>query len=305
MRLSRNRLGGFFVIFIGLCILFGVLGLGFLIGPILFAGAGVILIRRKHRWFGLICFALSLIVLFETVFHIDIGGLLVAAFFIYFGYRLITGKSWPRHHERHAGRHDRRRSRQDDMDDWEAEENEADAVDDEDWIDKEIENLNTKNQHADRENKSEETQTKTERNNDKHTEKQTESGSTVIFKTPVYRSSLIGDFRLMNSRFELDDLNLSNFIGDVKIDLSKAIIPEGESTLVISGFIGDVDIYVPYDLDVSVSSSVTIGDIDVLGHKQGGFNRQVRLETKGFPEASRKVKISVSVFIGDVDVRFL
>ena len=60
---------------------------------------------------------------------------------------------------------------------------------------------------------------------------------------------------MMKDPFELNDLNVSGFIGDVKIDLSKAMIPEGESTMTISGVIGNVDVYVPPDIEVSVSSS--------------------------------------------------
>lgn len=117
--------------------------------------------------------------------------------------------------------------------------------------------------------------------------------------------SFIGDLRLLNQQFELNDMNISYSIGDVKIDLSKAIIPEGESVIAISGIIGDVDIYVPHDLDVAVTSAVTLGNFDVLGYKQSGVNRQIELATKGYQQSSRRVKISVSLFIGDVDVRFL
>nr|WP_250620994.1 LiaF domain-containing protein [Bacillus subtilis] len=41
----------------------------------------------------------------------------------------------------------------------------------------------------------------------------------------------------MKKPFQLSDLTISGFIGDVKIDLSKAIIAEEESTIVISGLI--------------------------------------------------------------------
>jgi lia operon protein LiaF len=89
------------------------------------------------------------------------------------------------------------------------------------------------------------------------------------------------------------------------LDLSKAIIPEGESAIVISGLIGDVDIYVPDDLDVSVAATVSAGYLDILGHHQGGVNRQIMLETKGYEQARRKVKISISLLVGDVGVRQL
>ncbi|MBA4494151.1 cell wall-active antibiotics response protein LiaF [Paenactinomyces guangxiensis] len=127
----------------------------------------------------------------------------------------------------------------------------------------------------------------------------------IQFKTPLFRSSAVGHLYMINRRFELTDMNMSYAISDVKIDLSKAIIPEGENTIVISGLIGNVDIYIPDDLDVSIAATVTAGYLDVPGFKQGGVNRQVQLATKGFDQARRRVKISVSMLFGDIGVRYL
>lgn len=110
---------------------------------------------------------------------------------------------------------------------------------------------------------------------------------------------------MMKQPFDLNDLNVSGFIGDVKIDLSKAMIPEGESTIVISGVIGNVDIYVPSDLEVAVSSSVFIGDINLIGSKKSGLGTKVYAASSDFSESKRRVKVSVSLFIGDVDVKYV
>lgn len=130
-------------------------------------------------------------------------------------------------------------------------------------------------------------------------------GKAVHITAPPFRNFLIGDLHLINQQFELTDLNLSFGIGDIKIDLTKAIIPEGETTLVVSGLLGDVDLYIPYDLDISVSTTIITGNIEVLGQKKAGVNCQIALETAGYKEATRKVKISVSLLAGDLDVRHL
>ena len=110
----------------------------------------------------------------------------------------------------------------------------------------------------------------------------------------------------MKTPFDLNDLNISGFIGDVKIDLSKAIISEGENTIAITGLIGDVDIYIPSDLEVSISSSAFVGDIDIIGEKKSGIGNQIYSETRDITSSrQRRVKISISLFIGDVDVRFI
>lgn len=283
MHSSRSHWFGYIILFIGISILLGILGLGSFVGPLLFACIGLYFIQKKHRLIGTVCFALALVILFQSILHISVGGLLVAAFFIYIGYRMVTGRKLPDWLGNRRGRRRRRWERDEKHEERHRKRPAEDDLED-DWLDEEIEKL-----HRDRQRK----------------EKQEDDDAEMRFKTPRFRNSLIGDFHLMNSRFELDDMNLSYGIGDVKIDLSKAIIPEGESTIVISGLIGDVDIYVPYDLDVSVNASATLGELKVLGYKQGGINRQISLSTKGYKEAARKIKISISTFIGDVDVRLL
>ncbi|MGI6126489.1 MAG: cell wall-active antibiotics response protein LiaF [Planifilum sp.] len=118
------------------------------------------------------------------------------------------------------------------------------------------------------------------------------------------RSSLVGNVR-MEGPFELEDVQLSHAVCDTTIDLSKAVIPDGESTLVISSLIGDVDIYVPYDMPVSVGATAVMGDLKILDRRHSGFGCRVHTETPGYRQSSRRVKITVSLLIGDVDVRVL
>lgn len=120
--------------------------------------------------------------------------------------------------------------------------------------------------------------------------------------SPQHKHSLIGNLFLTGSRWELQDMNVWHGIGDVKIDLSRAYIRDGETIIIINGWIGDVDIYVPYDLDISLTANVNFGDIDVFGNKQGGINRSMTLSTSGYQDSGKRVRLVVSLLIGDIDV---
>ncbi|NPC94132.1 hypothetical protein HOO54_18365 [Bacillus sp. WMMC1349] len=145
-----------------------------------------------------------------------------------------------------------------------------------------------------------------DRKNPKNKKKEKMEGSSIpLRKSAGQHSFFVGDVKLMKTPFDLNDLNISGFIGDVKIDLSKAIISEGENTIAITGLIGDIDIYVPPDLDISISSSAFIGDIDIIGDRKSGIGTQMYTESENYQQSTRRVKISISLFIGDVDVRFI
>lgn len=132
-----------------------------------------------------------------------------------------------------------------------------------------------------------------------------ESSYTYRFLTPQKKHTLIGSCLLTGSRWELRDLDIWYGIGEVKIDLSRANIPENKSTIIINGWIGDVDIFVPYDLDVSIIARVGVGEIKIFGNKESGLNRSTAVETNGYHKEIKRVEIVVNLFVGDIDVNYL
>lgn len=121
----------------------------------------------------------------------------------------------------------------------------------------------------------------------------------------IQRSNFIGDVHLGVEYWELKPTQVSHFIGDTIIDLTKASIPYGETRIAISAFIGDVKVFVPNDaqVEVRVSTSSFIGDLNVLDRYEGGMFKSVQLETPFYAEADKKIFINVSSFIGDVSVK--
>lgn len=120
----------------------------------------------------------------------------------------------------------------------------------------------------------------------------------------INRSGFIGDIHMGQDYWELKPMNISHFIGDTVLDLTKADIPYGETKVHISSFIGDVKVYVPndYDLGIQVVSSAFIGDVKVLGQKEGGIFTNVNAKSPRYSESDKKIKLIVSTFIGDTRV---
>ncbi|AJY75829.1 cell wall-active antibiotics response protein LiaF [Paenibacillus beijingensis] len=118
------------------------------------------------------------------------------------------------------------------------------------------------------------------------------------------RSGFIGDLHLGEDYWELKPMNISHFIGDTIIDLTKAQIPHGETKLVISSFIGDVKVFLPsdYEIGVQVISSAFLGDAKILGRKEGGLFRNMNVESPSYNDTDKKIRIVCSTFIGDVRV---
>lgn len=118
------------------------------------------------------------------------------------------------------------------------------------------------------------------------------------------RSGFIGDIHIGHDYWDLKPLNISHFIGDTVLDLTKAQVSLGETNIHVSSFIGDVKVYVPndYEVGVQVVSSAFIGDVKILGQKEGGMFTNINIQSPSYGEADKKIKLIVSTFIGDVRV---
>ncbi|OAB77875.1 cell wall-active antibiotics response protein LiaF [Paenibacillus crassostreae] len=120
----------------------------------------------------------------------------------------------------------------------------------------------------------------------------------------INKSIFIGDIHMGRDYFELKPTNISQFIGDTVLDLTKAQIPYGKTTINISAFIGDIKIYVPDDMDlgIKVSANSFIGDMTILSESKSGFISTVSSSTPYYKDAQKRININISAFIGDIKV---
>ncbi|MGB4141747.1 MAG: cell wall-active antibiotics response protein LiaF [Limnochordia bacterium] len=101
----------------------------------------------------------------------------------------------------------------------------------------------------------------------------------------------------------VDDLYLNQFIGDITLDLTKAVIPNKEIFFEIHSSIGDLDIYIPSDLPLHAKCRVAIGDATILDRSDEGVGVALEVKTVDYDQADRKLNLIVSYRIGRVTVR--
>ena len=119
----------------------------------------------------------------------------------------------------------------------------------------------------------------------------------------VKYSKMFGDVKL---RLESQDFNggsISIMIGEMALDLSQSNIKAGEKILSLNGVIGEISVILPKTLKVSVKANVTIGDIKILDTTDDGFFINRTYQSEGYETAKKKLYISVSQVIGDIEIR--
>jgi lia operon protein LiaF len=126
----------------------------------------------------------------------------------------------------------------------------------------------------------------------------------VVQRKPIFRNILFGQQRTPDQVYEWNDINIQSGVGDTIIDLSYTVIPKGETVIYIRNFIGNIQIFVPYDYEVSVQHSVLLGTTTVFDfHEAKMLNQVFHLQTPDYENANQKVKIITSVVLGDIEVK--
>jgi len=81
------------------------------------------------------------------------------------------------------------------------------------------------------------------------------------------KGKILGDI-CRGGEWQVRDEEFWVLIGDIKLDMTTAQIPEGETVIRTYGFVGSIRLRVPERVGVSVSSTAFITDARMLGHKQ-------------------------------------
>ncbi|GGH87399.1 lia operon protein LiaF [Pullulanibacillus pueri] len=101
----------------------------------------------------------------------------------------------------------------------------------------------------------------------------------------------------------VEPMNLRGFVSDYEFDFTKAFIPDRETEIQISGFVGDIDVVIPEDVAFMVKGEANIVDVNIGEEEQSGVgSRDLFYKTQDFDEASRRIVLDVSFKILDLNI---
>jgi lia operon protein LiaF len=127
---------------------------------------------------------------------------------------------------------------------------------------------------------------------------------TVIKRKPVLENVFFGQQKTPERVYEWTDINIQAGFGDTIIDLSYTVLPKGETVIVIRKMIGNVQVLVPYDLEVSVHHSSIAGSATIFDYKEEKiFNQNLHIQTPDYDNQEQKVKIFTSFIVGELEVK--
>lgn len=89
-------------------------------------------------------------------------------------------------------------------------------------------------------------------------------------------------------------------VGDIKLDMTQAKIPAGETTLHILAFVSDVNLRLPPDVGVAVSSAAFVSDARLLERRYHNVFDTLHFVSEGYKAAERRIRLEVTAFVADL-----
>ena len=120
---------------------------------------------------------------------------------------------------------------------------------------------------------------------------------------PYYKNKLVGEYRNIQASHTIEDINVQTGFGDVILDLTDTIIPEGETIIIIRGLIGNINIKVPNDTGLLLNISLMCGKITLFYDSETALNTTQKYQSADYKNQSRKIKLMLSLLVGDIEVK--
>lgn len=100
---------------------------------------------------------------------------------------------------------------------------------------------------------------------------------------------------------ELGPASYWSVFGTVRLDLTRATLPPGETVLTVTTWFGSGEILLPEGVPVAATGSNLFGSVVVLGERRSGIG-DFRVESPGYRDAERRLHVVIHSVFGNMEV---
>ena len=115
-------------------------------------------------------------------------------------------------------------------------------------------------------------------------------------------------FRFINESDKLHSWTVEpaeywSFVGNMNLDFSEAIIPEGETFINMVSFVNELDIILPTDSGFKLKARGFVHDTNVKDNKEDHLLAVFEYETPDYKNQTRKINIQTLSFVSEVEIK--
>ena len=112
---------------------------------------------------------------------------------------------------------------------------------------------------------------------------------------------LLGDIRRRGA-WQVMEEELWMGVGEIRLDMTEAEIPDGETTIRIWSIDSPVRLTVPEGVGVAVSSTAFYTDARFFGRKRESILAPLRASSDGYATAEPRLRLEIMSFSGDIKI---
>jgi predicted membrane protein len=115
---------------------------------------------------------------------------------------------------------------------------------------------------------------------------------------------LFGQASLSNAFTPITDHKAVALFGNVKVDLTGAPLPVGETHISAYSLFGDIEIFVPDDVGVRITGLSSLAELKMDGEKVGhGFFDVNEFRSDNYDQATRRLHVEVASFLSAIKIK--
>ncbi|RKP56082.1 hypothetical protein D7Z26_05370 [Cohnella endophytica] len=123
------------------------------------------------------------------------------------------------------------------------------------------------------------------------------------FGNNMSKHRLFLNMRLDEQSWVLQSMSFWHAIGEIRMDMSLAVPEDKETTIVLQGLIGDLDLIVPDDYGIQVDASALIGQVSFRQIKEGGLFHRLSWRSPNYDQCETRLKLQLFYLVGDIKIR--
>jgi lia operon protein LiaF len=102
--------------------------------------------------------------------------------------------------------------------------------------------------------------------------------------------------------WEINNTDFWHFAADLDLDLTKAIIPEGQHQWKLYGFVHEIRLRVPKEVGVAVSTHAFVTEKKINGENEDLILMPLNWQSENYKSAANKFNIEANGFVVDVRI---
>ncbi|MDP5272513.1 cell wall-active antibiotics response protein LiaF [Chengkuizengella axinellae] len=126
-----------------------------------------------------------------------------------------------------------------------------------------------------------------------------------VDETFIEKQNLVQSVKWNKNQWTLKNMMIRSIVGEIHMDVSHALIDERETTIILQGVVGDIDIIVPDHIGVTIDATLIVGEIGVNWEKEAGMMNKFTWASPNYASSDIKLNFMISYIVGDIDIKII